>query len=61
MFKELQVLYPSNILDNLILHKFEDINIFVPKDSDIYLTALYGDWKTPPSEEDRKPIHINIQ
>lgn len=44
---ELKVLYPSNILDNVKRHRFENIEINIPSDYDTYLTNLYGDYMTP--------------
>lgn len=36
---------------------FENIEICGPNDADKYLTAIYGDYMTPPKESDRKPDH----
>lgn len=44
---ELNVLYPSNILKEIERHQFENIEVNVPKLYDVYLSNLYGDWKTP--------------
>ena len=44
---ELKVLYPKDILKKIVRHKFETIEINIPEYYDIYLTHLYGDWKTP--------------
>ena len=38
--------------------EFEGIQLPAPKDTDRYLTNVYGDWRTLPSEETiRKCIH----
>ncbi len=39
------------------LKKFENIEIYCPENSDGYLTAIYGDYMTPPPESKRKPTH----
>ena len=37
---------------------FEGFLLPVPKDMDAYLTNVYGDWRTPPEEEEiKKAIH----
>lgn len=42
----------------LAFSDFEGEQMPVPKDMDSYLTNVYGDWRTPPSEEQiKKSIH----
>lgn len=36
---------------------YEGVPVRVPEKCDEYLTALYGDWRTPPPPEKRKPSH----
>lgn len=36
---------------------YEGMKVRVPKDCDKYLTALYGDWRTPPPPEKQKGSH----
>lgn len=36
---------------------FEDRRYFIPKSYEEYLTKTYGDWRTPPAEEDRD-VHV---
>ena len=38
------------------LYQFEDIMVVGPVDYDTYLKAYYGDWRTPPSQDNRN-IH----
>lgn len=45
--KELHVLYPHDILYEVIPHKFESLDIYIPKMYDTYLKNLYGDYMTP--------------
>lgn len=57
LFKELDIFYPSTILDNIILHDFEGYQIPIVADYDTYLKGLYGDYMTPPKESERLPQH----
>ena len=42
----------------LSITEFEGVLMPVPKDMDAYLTNVYGDWRTPPSEDTiKKSIH----
>ena len=41
--KELNVLYPNDILNEIVRHKFETIEINITKKYDIYLKSLYGE------------------
>lgn len=45
--KELNVLYPKDIIEKIERHKFETIEINIPKQYDVYLKRLYGDYMTP--------------
>ena len=36
---------------------YEGMKVRVPEQCDKYLTALYGDWRTPPSLDKQKPSH----
>lgn len=48
------------IFDEMVKHKFEDAELCIPKRYDEYLTALYGDYMTPPPVDQRANKH-NIQ
>lgn len=53
-------IYMRNVLPLSTL-PFEGIDMPVPGNWDAYLTDLYGDWRTPPSDSDiRKGIHSGI-
>ncbi len=39
-------------------HRFEDIEVNLPCQYDAYLTTVYGDYMTPPPEDQRIPLHI---
>jgi phosphorylcholine metabolism protein LicD len=41
------------------LATYEGMTVRVPEKCDEYLTALYGDWRTPPPPEKRKGSHKN--
>lgn len=58
MFKELGVLYHADSLDIIVRHQFETLMLPITYDYDYYLTALYGNYMTPPKQEDRKPVHL---
>lgn len=45
--RELHVVYPYDILKEVERHPFESIEVNVPRKYDIYLSSLYGNWKTP--------------
>ncbi|MBQ5769520.1 MAG: LicD family protein, partial [Clostridiales bacterium] len=41
-------------------YKFEDAEFFGINDSDKVLTLLYGDYMTPPPEDERDTIHSEV-
>ncbi len=49
--------YPGNMLDKVILHIFEDTQVYIMEDWDTCLTTSFGDYMTPPAEADRRPQH----
>ncbi len=51
---------PREIFGEPRLYDFENTQIYGPQDADGYLTAIYGDYMTPPPEEKRKPGHEYI-
>lgn len=46
--------YPNSIFNGTIVMPFGDEEIPVPADYDLYLSLLYGDWRTPPPETQRQ-------
>jgi len=44
---------PVGVFSNPVLYKFEDASFFGPKEADLYLTSLYGDYMRLPPEKDR--------
>lgn len=58
-FKMLSLRYSGKLFDSIIKHKFEDIELPITSEYDSYLTTHYGNYMTPPPEEDRNPIHLH--
>lgn len=48
----------KEFLEDRILVEFEDAKFFAPRDYDAYLRQLYGDYMTPPPENDRIYHHF---
>lgn len=46
--------------DEYMLVPFEDTQLYVVKDYDKYLTQLYGDYMTRPSEDKQVPTHDSV-
>lgn len=46
-------IFPKNLFDELVVHKFEDIDFLIPKKYDEMLTVMYGDYMKLPSKEKR--------
>lgn len=57
LFSELSINYDGNMMKKLELHAFEDTEFTITSGYDSYLSVLYGDYMTPPPEEERKPMH----
>lgn len=43
-------IYRSEMFDRMVKHKFETDEFWITEDYDAWLTAAYGDWRTPPSD-----------
>ena len=56
-FETVRKSFPYNMLDKITLHIFEDTHAYIMEDWDAYLTAVFGDYMTPPNEADRRPKH----
>lgn len=50
-------IYNADIFNEFIEHKFKNKTYKIFKNYDEYLTTLYGDYMTPPPEEERKIGH----
>lgn len=49
--------YPSDMMESFIDCPFEDMRVRIMTDFDSCLKLQYGDYMTPPEENDRKPRH----
>lgn len=50
---KLKEMFPKKIYDDSFLYSFEDMKLVGPKNFDVVLSQLYGDYMTPPSDEDK--------
>lgn len=57
-FSYLNRRYRSDILESFTMHPFEDVNLPIITAYDHYLTEHYGNYMTPPKEEDRVSEHM---
>lgn len=58
LFRLMALRYPAEMMDAFEYRQFEDISLPITLEYDVYLTTAYGDYMTPPEEEERKPQHI---
>ncbi len=49
--------YDGNLMNDVILRRFEDSEFFIISRYDNYLTVQYGNYMEPPAEKDRRPSH----
>ncbi len=56
-YADLKKTYPASMMNNVILHSFEDTFMYIVSDYDLCLTTQFGDYMTPPKDEDRVPRH----
>lgn len=57
LFKLITVRYHGNLMNKLEIASFESIEVPITSYFDNYLTEQYGDYMTPPKEDERVPIH----
>ena len=55
---EIKEVYPKEYFNNVILHKFENSEFYVPEKYHEMLTQIYGDYMKLPPEEDRVGHHF---
>lgn len=48
---------PKNFFDYLCLHKFENLEAFIPENYDVYLKQIYGDYMVLPPIDEQIPRH----
>ena len=58
--KKIQWLMREEDMDKRILHKFEDIEVYIPENYDELLTRRYGDYMTLPPASEQIPHHHYI-
>ena len=51
-------LYKREWFDEVELHDFEGHQLYVPKNYDAVLTAMYGDYMTPPPQKEQEGHHF---
>ena len=47
----------ASCLGKARMQRFEDVQVPIPSNADVYLKAIYGDYMRLPPEEQRKPTH----
>lgn len=57
-FNNLKHRYSKTLMKDIVYHQFEDMEAPIPVDFDGYLSKPYGDYMTPPKEEDRVSEHM---
>lgn len=57
-FAALSLKFEKSVMDNFVLKEFEDTEFPVTAEYDSYLTSQYGDYMTPPREEERISTHM---
>lgn len=57
-FHDVGILHRAHVLEQLKRHPFEDTELSIITGYHDYLTEIYGDYLTPPTEEKRVPLHI---
>jgi len=52
------VRYDADLMASLMKHPFEDTEFYITEKYDHSLTVLYGDYMTPPPENERISAHL---
>lgn len=58
IFKNLHIQYQKDVCSSVELHTFEDAEFYIPVAYEECLVKQYGDWRTPPAEAERIPMHL---
>jgi len=59
LFKYLNLTYSRSMFKEYMDVPFEDLTLPITKEYDNYLSTVYGDYMTPPDENERNPIHMD--
>ena len=54
-------IFPKAYYDDAVLYPFEDIYLNAPKAYDAILTQMYGDYMTPPAQDNRDHHHTELK
>lgn len=54
-------IFPKSFYDNSTVYQFEDIKLNGPKEYDSILTQMYGDYMTPPADDNRNHHNTEIK
>lgn len=57
-FNNLELRHSKTLFNTFVEHKFEDTVMPITAEYDQYLTLAYGDYMTPPKQEDRVAQHM---
>ena len=58
IMKEIHLSYPKRCIEGAVKLPIRDRMFSAPSGYEEILTNMYGDYMTPPKEEDRRPMHI---
>lgn len=58
LMNEIDILFKRSAFESTVMLPIRDELFSCPCDWDHVLTSFYGDYMTPPKEEDRRPMHI---
>lgn len=56
-FRQLTYKHARQMMDEYVTHTFDDTEFSITKMYHEYLTTRYGDYMTPPSQEEQVPMH----
>lgn len=54
LFSTMSRTYSAGLMEDTVLHQFEDAEFYITAKYDSYLKTVYGDYMTPPTLEQRK-------
>ena len=58
LYKYLHLEYNADLMDKIVKHRFENINVSIISEYDHYLSTQYGDYMNPPIKAERVPQHM---